>query len=292
MDGGITGRAPVASTIWSAVIRLPSSMASSCGPVKRARPSISVTWSGLGPEATALGRDRVGLVEDPVPDGGPVHAGERGLDPELGCAAYLVGDVRGVHEHLARDAASVEAGAAEGAGLDQRDRALRGQCLGHQDVAGSGTDDDQRKVSHFRRLLLKPGFVGDADGRAQVSPGPGPLGCRRPSGLSIHRLGRLFLHPGPQPDQADDGRYRHDARHHVEHGLGGLREVDPEEVRDGGRAADPEPEAGELRRGGMRLGAGTPWATSELNSGCGSGRPRWCRGWRGPCWRRSSARSG
>jgi hypothetical protein len=33
----------VASTIWSAVILVPSSTASSCRPVKRARPSINVT---------------------------------------------------------------------------------------------------------------------------------------------------------------------------------------------------------------------------------------------------------
>ena len=43
MGGGITGRASVASTIRSAVILVPSSTASSCGPVNRARPSISVT---------------------------------------------------------------------------------------------------------------------------------------------------------------------------------------------------------------------------------------------------------
>jgi hypothetical protein len=43
MAGGITGRAPVASTIWSAVSRVPSSRASSRGPVNRARCSISVT---------------------------------------------------------------------------------------------------------------------------------------------------------------------------------------------------------------------------------------------------------
>ena len=79
----------------------------------------------LRPVATALGGDTVGLVERPVPDGGPVHAGERGLDPEFGCAADLIGDIGGVQEDLAGDAAAVDAGASEGAGLDQRDRALR-----------------------------------------------------------------------------------------------------------------------------------------------------------------------
>ena len=45
ITGGIVGRAPVATTMWSAVIRVASSMTSSCGPAKRARPSNSVTWS-------------------------------------------------------------------------------------------------------------------------------------------------------------------------------------------------------------------------------------------------------
>jgi hypothetical protein len=79
----LIGRAPVASTIRSAVTRVPSSMASSRGPVKRALPSISVTafdsarpWRPAAESPSVLVKVRSLMAGQSTP-------GELGLDPEL-----------------------------------------------------------------------------------------------------------------------------------------------------------------------------------------------------------------
>ena len=98
-------------------------------------------------------RDRVdALAEDPLLQRLPVHppAGDgdlRGGRPTDGINAVgadvleLADDIGGVDVHLRRDAADVDAGAAEDALLDDGDLAVV-EFLG-DGVAGAGADDDQ-----------------------------------------------------------------------------------------------------------------------------------------------------
>ena len=65
--------------------------------------------------------ERVDPTEHPVADRWPIGADPGGADPEAAGAADGLGDVRGVHEHLGRDAPAVEAGPAEAVRLDHRD---------------------------------------------------------------------------------------------------------------------------------------------------------------------------
>jgi hypothetical protein len=65
--------------------------------------------------------DRVDAVEHPVADRGPVRTVEARPQPEPSALARVPGDVRRVDEHLRRDAAAVEARAAETVRLDDRD---------------------------------------------------------------------------------------------------------------------------------------------------------------------------
>jgi hypothetical protein len=112
----------------------------------------------VGPAATSSGGEPVGLGEDPVPDGRPVHAAQRGLDPELGCPSYRCRDLGGLDQHLAGDAAPVNAGTGEGARFDQRHRPL-GAVLRHHHVARPRTDNDEREVRHLPILRLRPGGI-------------------------------------------------------------------------------------------------------------------------------------
>jgi hypothetical protein len=57
-----------------------------------------------------------------------------------------------VHEHLRGDAPDVQARAAEGALLDDRD-VPTGEPLVRDGVAGTGADDDQVEVPH---VVLQP----------------------------------------------------------------------------------------------------------------------------------------
>ena len=77
-------------------------------------------------------------------DAGHVDADQLGLDAELLGLAGLVGDLAGVQQRLGRDAAPVQAGAAELVLLDQRDRQvqLRGAQRGGVTAAAAAQDDD------------------------------------------------------------------------------------------------------------------------------------------------------
>lgn len=50
---------------------------------------------------------------------------------------------------LTRDAAPVDAGSAEGTGLDQQRHGTLPRILGHHDAARAGTNDDQREVRYL-----------------------------------------------------------------------------------------------------------------------------------------------
>ena len=112
----------------------------------------------------AAGRDRVDPPEDAVADGRPVDRGLREGHAEPVGLVRLEHPVGGQHEHLRRDAADVQAGAPEGAALDDRDVEaveLRDQ----QRVARTAADDDQVVVRHGRQRRRRPS-TGSAGGDA------------------------------------------------------------------------------------------------------------------------------
>jgi len=101
----------------------------------------------LGAPSPAGVGDRVDTPEDPVPDLGPVDLVQRGVHTEGSGAARPVGQVGWVDEHLRRDAADVEARAAEGTILEQCD-ALVGEAGVDDGVPGSTADDREVVVRH------------------------------------------------------------------------------------------------------------------------------------------------
>ena len=116
------------------------------------------------------GGDRVDPAEHAVADVGPAHLVDGGVDAEMAGARHGPRDVGGVHEHLGRDAAHVQAGAAEGAVLDQRHVEVVEAGV-EEGVARAGADDDQVVVAHRSRLgsggadgTRRPGVA--ADGHA------------------------------------------------------------------------------------------------------------------------------
>src|SRR5690606_27425209 len=119
---------------------------------------VSQVGGGLRPRdavvATALG-DRVDAVEDPVADVAPADSVQGCVDAVAGRLPDRRGHVRGVDEHLGRDATDVEARAAEDAALDDGDL-LVPEVGGHQGVARTGSDDDEVVVSHGVRLRSGP----------------------------------------------------------------------------------------------------------------------------------------
>ena len=102
----------------------------------------------LAPVLLAAGRDLVDPPrEDPVAHLAPAHlrvAGEGRAEPVE--VLRRGDDVGGVGVHLGGDAADVEAGAAEGAPLEDRD-VLVGQLGGDERVARARADDDQVEVT-------------------------------------------------------------------------------------------------------------------------------------------------
>ncbi len=101
----------------------------------------------------AAGCDRVDTAEDPVDDIGPADLVDMRIDPVACRRPYRVGDLGRVDEHLRRYAADVEARAAEGALLAERDAhiAVAGVIaggVGGDAVARAGTDDGQVVMLH------------------------------------------------------------------------------------------------------------------------------------------------
>jgi hypothetical protein len=97
--------------------------------------------------ALPAGRDRVDAPEHPVADVGPADLVDRRVDAERAGPADRLGDVGGVDVHLRRDAAHVQAGAAEDPVLDDRDVGV-GEAVVRDRVARAGADDDEVVVGH------------------------------------------------------------------------------------------------------------------------------------------------
>ena len=95
--------------------------------------------------------DRVDAAEDAIDDVGPADLVDRRVDAVRRRMGDVLGDVGGVDEHLGRDAAAVEAGAAEDVLFDDRDP-LGVVVVGEDAVPRPGTDDDDVKVKHRVRV--------------------------------------------------------------------------------------------------------------------------------------------
>ena len=147
MTSGTTGWLPVAMTTWSAVRLSPVETSRARGPVKRAWPRNDGRVLAMGPVVLAAARDGVDPAEDAVADVLPAHPVQGGVDAEAGAGGDGVGDVGGVDEHLGGDAADVQAGAAEGAALDDRDLLVL-EVRRDEGVAGAGPDDREVEVRH------------------------------------------------------------------------------------------------------------------------------------------------
>src|SRR5690606_7933801 len=110
----------------------------------------------LGPVAAAALGDGVDPAEDAVPDVRPPDLLQLQVDPQPGAGGGSAGDVGGVHEHLRRYAADVQAGAAVGVGradpLVNDCHAPVGEPVVEDRVPGTGADDDQVEVPHWSIL--------------------------------------------------------------------------------------------------------------------------------------------
>ena len=147
MTSGTTGWLPVAMTTWSAVRLSPveTSRARGAGEAGAAEEDGRVL--AMGPVVLAAARDGVDPAEDAVADVLPAHAVRVASMPKPGAGGDGVGDVGGVDEHLGGDAADVQAGAAEGAALDDRDLLVL-EVRRDEGVAGAGPDDREVEVRH------------------------------------------------------------------------------------------------------------------------------------------------
>ena len=246
---GTTGRLPAATTIRSAVISSAPDL-DPPRPDEVAPPAEHGDVLALLPVAPAARGVGVDPAEDPVPDVGPADAGQLQVDAQRGRLLRRPGQTGRVDVHLARDATDVEAGAAEGARLDDRHR-LVGEPVVDDRVAGAGTDDAEIEVAHGPMV---PALAASNAGHRTISrvSAAGPGGEAEPPPAAPGRL------PGPaaplQPVRAAGlvapGRGAGDHR----------RAVDPEQPQPAGRRAVP----------GRR-----PWAPSCCGSTCGTpgGRP-------------------
>jgi hypothetical protein len=104
------------------------------------------------PPLAPAGRDRVDAAEDAVADLGPAGSMEGGVHAQPRPVPGRLGEVGGVDEHLGGDAADVEAGAAEGALLEEGDAPV-GEALVHDRVPRAGADDREVEVRAHRVIV-------------------------------------------------------------------------------------------------------------------------------------------
>src|SRR5438874_9564135 len=102
---------------------------------------------GADPVIFAGDGDGIDAVEDAVTNRWPVGAVEASRDAEAGTAPRDLGDVRGVDEHLRRDATSIHARATEKVAFDDGDLPVV-EKRGEHRVARTGADDDEIEVLH------------------------------------------------------------------------------------------------------------------------------------------------
>ena len=95
--------------------------------------------------ATSAVGNRIDPPEDAIPNSGPIGAVKAGGDAVAARRRDGVCDVGRVHEHLGGDAPHVQAGAAEDAPFDDRNRPVVEFRAG-DGVSRAGSDDDQVEV--------------------------------------------------------------------------------------------------------------------------------------------------
>ena len=108
-----------------------------------------------GAIVAARHRDGVDASEDAVAHVDPPHLVHRGVDAEVAGALDGARDIGGMHEHLRRDAADVQARATERATVDQR-HVEWGEPGVEERVARAGADDDEVVVAHSSNLVIPP----------------------------------------------------------------------------------------------------------------------------------------
>lgn len=92
-------------------------------------------------------RNGINASEDSVTDGGEGCPAELQIDPQLGCLGRRGRKVRREHEHFRRYAADIEAGAPEGARVDDGGASV-GKFLVQDRVSRARTNDDDVVVLH------------------------------------------------------------------------------------------------------------------------------------------------
>jgi len=104
----------------------------------------------VGRTETTLDRVRtaVNVLVDFADDVGKLDTGYRGVDLELVCVLDRLHDIGVVQQHLRRDTAAIEAGAAESPLLDDRDRLSLVRCGVRHVEAGAGADDEKVVLLH------------------------------------------------------------------------------------------------------------------------------------------------
>ena len=120
---------------------------------------IDVDVGCRAPVVLATEPDRIDSPEDPRDDVAPAHLIDVRVDAVARGAADRLGDFGGVDEHLGRDTADVQAGAAEGALFADRHSLVR-KAIVDNGVARTGSDD--REVVGLHLLGPYP-FPDDAE---------------------------------------------------------------------------------------------------------------------------------
>ena len=99
--------------------------------------------------------------------------------PSLVAVTGLDGDVGGQHEHLRRDATDVQAGAAERATLDDRDRPI-GEELGDR-IARPAPDDDQVELFEITGIAARSERTPSCEDSFPLPPASVACGAHQPA---------------------------------------------------------------------------------------------------------------
>ena len=161
MMSGTTGWLPVAMTTWSAVRLVAGRDLQGPRPGEAGVAEEDGRVLAMGPVVLAAGE--MGSIRPKTGRGCPSSAPRPAWRRcRSGAGGDGVGDVGGVDEHLGGDAADVQAGAAEGAALDDR-HLLVLEVRRDEGVAGAGPDDREVEVRHAVQprasLPLDPSLV-------------------------------------------------------------------------------------------------------------------------------------
>jgi hypothetical protein len=143
---------PVRSDLGGAAVVQPDGHRLAAGEPPGAREDRGVGPRRALPERSPAGLDLVHPGEDAIPHRGPVHGLDPAVDAEFAAAPGALGQVGRVDVHLGRDAAHVQAGAAERPPFDDGDVPVIELAPG-DGVTRAGPDDDQVEMTHAPRLI-------------------------------------------------------------------------------------------------------------------------------------------